>query len=363
MSLKRIFGLYNRLNRALSSIWTKSIYYVTDKANWSFYWDGYYITLGLRERLGLCAHVIDDPWRLKRQIIHFGDRYAYLGGPFSNLHPSNHVFLTWFHGDPADSNPEMQNLFAALPEAAGYVEKIVVTCRISRQVLVNIGIPESKITTIPLGVDLAKFFRPTQEYRLDTRDKLAVPKDVICIGSFQKDGVGWEDGRDPKLVKGPDVFLEVIENLNTHYKNLLILLTGPARGYVKQGLERLRVPYIHHFLSHYQDIVRYYHALDLYIITSRCEGGPKSLLESWATGVPVVSTKVGVAADIIQHGKNGLLAETEDVRSLTDHATELIENASLRDACRRQALEDVKQFDWPIIAEQYYKQLYRPFLK
>jgi glycosyltransferase involved in cell wall biosynthesis len=157
--------------------------------------------------------------------------------------------------------------------------------------------------------------------------------------------------------------LEVIGNLAARYKNLLVLLTGPARGYVKQGLKRLGVPYVHYFLSGYHKILRYYHALNLYIITSRSEGGPKALLESWATGVPVVSTPVGMAVDIIQHGKNGLLSESGDVKSLTDQAIQLIENTGLHNSCRRQALEDVKLFDWPLIAEQYYKQLYYPFLK
>lgn len=363
MILNRVSGLSKRLHRILISRWRKDIYYVTDKASWSFDWDAYYISAGLRERLGLRAHVINNPWGLRKQIIHFGNRYAYLNGPFRSLHPSNHVFLTWFHGDPADPNPNMQRLFAVLPEAAGYVQKLVVPCRISRQVLVELGIPETKIATIPLGVDLARFSPPTEEFRLSVRASLGIPEDAVCIGSFQKDGAGWEEGLEPKLVKGPDVFLEVVANLSARYNNLLVLLTGPARGYVKQGLERLGVPYIHHFLSDYHDIVHYYQALDLYIITSRSEGGPKALLESWATGVPVVSTQVGMPADLIKHDENGMLAEVEDVRSLTNHAMELIEDAALRERCRRQALEDVRQYDWPLIAERYYRELYQPFLR
>lgn len=363
MILSRMSGLSKQLHRSLSSLWRMGIYYVTDKANWSFDWDAYYITMGLRERLGLPAHVIDYPWGLRKQIIHFGNRYAYLHGPFHTLHRSNHVFLTWFHGDPTDPDPNIQRLFSVLPEAARYIQKLVVTCRISRQVLVDLGIPEAKIATIPLGVDLARFFLPTVESRLSVRASLGIPENAVCIGSFQKDGIGWGDGVEPKLVKGPDVFLEVIANLSARYNNLLIVLTAPARGYVKQGLERLRVPYIHHFLPEYHDIVPYYQALDLYVITSRSEGGPKALLESWATGVPVVSTRVGMPADLIKHGENGMLAEVEGVKGLTNHAVELIENPTLRDMCRRRALEEVRQYDWPLIAERYYHELYRPFLR
>jgi glycosyltransferase involved in cell wall biosynthesis len=300
---------------------------------------------------------------LRNQVIHFIDRYAYLNGTFRSLHPSNHVFLTWLHGDPADPNPAMQRLFDALPEATECIEKIVVSCQISRQVLVELGIPETRIVCIPLGVDLTEFFSPTEQARRDARASLGIPEGVICLGSFQKDGVGWGDGVEPKLVKGPDVFLQVVEKLSATYNNLLILLTGPARGYIKRGLERLGVPYVHHFLTDYYAIVPYYHALDLYLITSRSEGGPMSLLEGWATGVPVISTRVGMPADLIRHGHNGMLAEVEDAASLANHVERLIEDNTLRDQCRSHALEDIRQYNWQLVADRYYRELYQPFLR
>ena len=363
MSLRHISHLVKQAHTTFTCLRGGGIYYVSDDANWAFDWVAYYLARGLRGRSGLHAQVTCDPWGLRNQIIHFVDRYAYLNGPFRSLHTSNHVFLTWFHGDPADPNPDMQHLFAVLPEAAGYLQMVVVPCRVSRQVLVELGIPEVKIARIPLGVDLARFFPLTEESRRSVRASLEIPEDSVCIGSFQKDGAGWEEGLNPKLVKGPDIFLDVVANLSAHYDKLLVLLTGPARGYVKQGLERLEVPYIHHSLSDYHDIVCYYQALDLYIIASRSEGGPKALLESWATGVPIVSTRVGMPADLIKHGVNGMLAEVEDAGSLTTHAMELIEDAALRMRCCRQALEDVKQYDWPLIAERYYRELYQPFLR
>ena len=362
MGLKRIFELYEWLRYARTGIGGKSVYYVTDKAHWSFYWDAYYITKGLKEGQRLHAKIIHNPWGLKKKIIHFGDRYAYLNGPFHNLHSSNYVFLTWFHGDPADPNPDMQHLFEVLPETVRYIKKIVVTCHISRNILVELGIPETKIVKIPLGIDLARFYPPTVESRLSVRASLGISKDVFCVGYFQKDGIGWEEGKEPKLIKGPDVFLEVVSKLYAQCNNLLILLTGPARGYVKRGLDKIGVPYIHHYLSHYHDIVPYYQALDLYIITSRSEGGPKSLLESWATGIPVVSTQVGMAADLISHGENGMLAELEDVRNLANHSITLINDGALRERCRSQALEDVKEYEWSLIAERYYRELYQPLL-
>ena len=359
---QHISRYYHHLHRTLTRTWSRTINYVIDTTNWSFFWDAHYITTSLKKSLGLCTRVIYDPWRLKGQIIHFGDRYLYLNGPFQSLHPSNYVFLTWFHGEVMDPNPQMQRLFTILPQVTTYIQKIVVPCQLSRRVLEDLGIPEAKIVTIPLGVDLERFVPATEESRSQLRARLGIPKESICIGYFQKDGVGWGKGDEPKLVKGPDLFLQVVENLSTHFDKVMIVLTGPARGYVKKGLEKLRVPYLHHYLSRYLDIVSYYQVLDLYLITSRAEGGPKALLESWATGIPVVATRVGMAADLVRHGENGMLAELEDVEALTRYASALIEDAALRERYRRRALEDVTHYGWDAIAQQYYHALYHQCL-
>ena len=110
----------------------------------------------------------------------------------------------------------------------------------------------------------------------------------MVIGSFQKDGKGWGEGNEPKLIKGPDV-----------------LLTGPARGYVKTGLESLKIPCKHLYLQDYREIGKYYQALDAYLVTSREEGGPKGVLESMASGIPLISTRVGQAQDLVKQGING----------------------------------------------------------
>ena len=361
---RNFFGkLSARLSGSFSRFGRKRLYYAIAQTGWSFYWDAFYITSNLAKRGLVDALMTDNPWKLRNQLIHFGDRYLYFNGPYQRLHHSNHRFLTWFHGDPTDPNPEMRELFELLPDALAPVEKIVVSCEISRKVLMGVGIPEGRIELIPLGVDLGKFTAPPAGAREKIRSDLGIPKDAFCVGSFQKDGVGRGEGNEPKLVKGPDIFLRVVENLAVRCKNLMVVLTGPARGYVRHGLERLHVPYIHHHLSDYHDIVSYYQALDLYIIASRSEGGPKALLESWATGVPVVSTRVGMPADLIRHGCNGMMAEVDDANALAEHAAAIADNAALRERCCRQGLEDVKQYDWPLIAEGYYDKLYRMWLE
>jgi glycosyltransferase involved in cell wall biosynthesis len=359
---QRLFQFFNNTLITIRNNVRRNIYYITDRANWSFYWVGYYITKGLNRISGVHSYLATDPWSYKNQILHFGDRYAYLHGPFKQLAPSNQVFLTWFHGTPDDPDKNISSLFHILPRTVDLLKKIVVSCKISQQILVDCGIDAAKVVKIPLGIDLARFFPLSEAKRFSLRKQMGIPTNAICVGSFQKDGIGWGDGFEPKLIKGPDIFVKVIANIFREHKNLYVILTGPARGYIKEGLKKSGITFGHYNLANYHDIVQLYQILDMYLITSRSEGGPQALLESWATGVPVVSTNVGMAADLIVHGKNGMLANVEDVTALTEHASSLIEDFSLRETCRKNALEEVKNYDWNIIAEQYYTNLYKPFL-
>jgi glycosyltransferase involved in cell wall biosynthesis len=61
-----------------------------------------------------------------------------------------------------------------------------------------------------------------------------------------------------------------------------------------------------------------YDAIDLCVVASREEGGPKAVLESMAVGAPLVTTRVGQATDLVQHGSNGWMVDPEDVDGLVE---------------------------------------------
>src|SRR5262249_42944061 len=138
---------------------------------------------------------------------------------------------------------------------------------------------------------------------------------AFVVGSLVKDGVGWGDGLEPKLIKGPDVLLETIELLKPCIPELFVLLTGPARGFVEAGLERLGVPHAHTAVAAEQ-LPNVYRTLDVCLVGSRQEGGPKAVLESMASGVPLVTTRVGQAMDLVRNGENGFIVDVEDAAGL-----------------------------------------------
>jgi glycosyltransferase involved in cell wall biosynthesis len=196
------------------------------------------------------------------------------------------------------------------------IHRIQVSQSQGRAMVLTTGIDPSKVFMIPIGINRGYFPRQTPESKRAMREKYDVPQSATVIGSFQKDGEGWGEGNEAKLIKGPDVFLKALEILKTKVKNLFVLLSGPSRGYIKQGLDRLKIPYRHQYLDDYPRIGELFQCLDLYIISSREEGGPKAVLESMSAGIPLVTTRVGQAVDLVRHEKNGWMVDTEDFEGL-----------------------------------------------
>lgn len=341
---------------------SKIIYYIVEDADWSIKWDGIYITKGIHDIYGINANIDTKFNKIKKSIIHFGSRNLFLPEAWKEVHNSNRIVFTWFHGTEQDPNPQNQLMIRSLPEASAKADIVHTSCTISRNRLVKWGVPHDKVVLIPLGVD-NNIFKPVvnESEKINIRRKVGVPEDRVCIGSFQKDGNGWGNGDDPKLIKGPDIFCEIIAELANNIP-VHVLLTGPARGYVKNRLSKCKIPFTHNYLSDYHDIVNYYQALDIYLVTSREEGGPKAILESMACGIPIVSTDVGMAHDIVINGVNGFKAKVDNFGQIKEYVELLMEDKELRQRCVTGGFETSKRYDWGIIAQKYYEEIYSKLL-
>jgi glycosyltransferase involved in cell wall biosynthesis len=238
----------------------------------------------------------------------------------------NRLGFAYFHGRPGTPGmPEFDACYEALQRRHAEIDRVQVTNRAMEELVLESGIAAGKLHRIPIGIDLEAFRLRTPAVRERARREFGLPESAFVVGSFQKDGVGWGDGLEPKLIKGPDVLVAVAERLRERVPDLWFLLTGPARGYVRAGLERLGIPYSHSFLPSVEAVSTAYEAIDLCLVASREEGGPRAVLESMAVGVPLVTTRVGQAADLVRHGGNGWLAEVGDVEELVELAAHVPE--------------------------------------
>lgn len=247
---------------------------------------------------------------------------VFMHNHFTALHPrwtssSHQLGLSYFHGRPGTPGyPEFDRAYAALRANPGRVQRLQVTHEEMHELVLDAGVDPSRVFRIPIGIDLERFPLGDEAARRTARTLLGIPQSAFVIGSFQKDGVGWAEGLEPKAIKGPDVLVAVLERLRL--PELYVLLTGPARGWVRRELERLGIPYGHAQLASRDELASAYHALNVYLVTSRQEGGPKSVLEAMAAGAPLVTTRVGQATEIVRHGENGWLTDVDDVDALVD---------------------------------------------
>ena len=229
----------------------------------------------------------------------------------------NHLGFAYFHGRPGTPGmPEFDACFDAMRRRHAEIDRVQVTNREMEELVLETGMAAEKVHLIPIGIDVETFPLRSPAGVATARSLFELPESAFVVGSFQKDGVGWGEGLEPKLIKGPDVLLAVAVRLKERIPELVFLLTGPSRGFVKAGLERLGIPYRHVVLRDVDAVARAYEAIDVCIVASRDEGGPRAVLEAMATGVPLVTTRVGQAADLVRHRENGWIVDSEDVDGL-----------------------------------------------
>jgi glycosyltransferase involved in cell wall biosynthesis len=313
----------------LKSLFSKpysQLYIVGDNAKWVIDEE----TKALKksaQALGIKCEVIKRARLNLPQVVHYTSQFSLNE---QSIYKSRHrISVDYFHGKP-EQGENFKKCFESLKTHHQEIARVRVSTSEMEDLVKSSGIDPAKVMRIPIGVD-TEILVPTNETKKKaSRTKLGIRKEAMVIGSFQKDGVGWGEGLEPKHIKGPDIFLQVIEKLKLQIPDLHVLLSGPARGFVKAGLDKLGIPYTHHYFKNYSEISELYDALDLYLITSREEGGPKAVLEAMAKGIPLVTTAVGQAKDLVKHGQNAMMASIDDVEGLSALSSQILKNKSLQ---------------------------------
>ena len=217
---------------------------------------------------------------------------------------------------------------------------------------------------IPYLIDVTTFRRLPRDDKdlLSFQRKWNIASDAYLIGSFQRDTEG-SDLSSPKLVKGPDLFLEVLRGLRRRGLGFHAVLAGPRRNWLLARLKEEGVPHTYVGRPVNGDDIRantlprselnlLYNLLDLYVVASRSEGGPHALLEAAATRCKVISTPVGMARDVLH---------PEAIFESPPDAVTIIEQDMARDtlAFTRDYHEDrVRRHHTPEAAAPFFRSLY-----
>lgn len=136
------------------------------------------------------------------------------------------------------------------------------------------------------------------------RETYGLPIDSFILGSFQRDSEG-NDETQPKLEKGPDLFADYVTKIWGDWnegrleRQPHVLLAGWRRQYLINRLNKEKIPFSYLERPPQRVLNDLYQTLDLYPVTSRCEGGPQSLIECGLLDVNVVSREVGISKQVL----------------------------------------------------------------
>lgn len=180
----------------------------------------------------------------------------------------------------------------------------------------------------------------------EVKSKLEITYNIIASKIFSvknldktiaRDILGWSNNSIQLLcianiahVKGVDILVEALSNLDTHSWDHLHILGGVSDKKLAQLIKKrvlelgLNNKVIFAGTKERQELINYYYASDLYILPSRNEGFNVSLLEASYIGIPAVATKCGGATLLIKDEK--YIPKTGSTRELTKSISLLLNN-------------------------------------
>jgi len=156
-------------------------------------------------------------------------------------------------------------------------------------------------------------------------------------------------------VKNHTELIDIFYELSQKYPNMNLLLIGdgPLLNTIKDQVKNLNIENKVHFLGVQENCFKYLSTSDIFILPSKYEGMPMTIIEAMGTGLPIVSRPVGGINDMIVDGKNGLLPKSKE--ETLNSLELLLDNIDLRKKLGTNALRDSELFSSKKMAKNYIK--------
>jgi glycosyltransferase involved in cell wall biosynthesis len=235
-----------------------------------------------------------------------------------------------FHGHVFESyfSDLTTNIFIVLERfVAGFSDTIItLTESLRRDLADKFKIAKKgRITVLPLGLDLSSFREMPRRAGMFRR------KYGISPGTPLMAIVG-------RLVpiKNHSLFLQAALLVRKRYTNAVFVIIGDGelRAELEGQVNSLGLKDAVIFGGWLKELSPVYSDLDVLVMSSLNEGTPVSVIEALASGCPVVSTNVGGTADLLDHGKLGMLIPSGDAAALANAICDVIAKPPDMEAAR-----------------------------
>ena len=225
-------------------------------------------------------------------------------------------------GSRRDINPDKTKLQLAAQRCAyAFAHRIVANCSAAAARLRKEGVRARRIARIPNGIDLEAFQPPADAQRL-TR--------LVTVARLRPE-------------KGHDTVVDAFANVSRAFPEatLTIVGDGPLGDQLAARVKGLGLEARVRLAGHREDVGAELRDQGLFVLASRSEAFPNSVIEAMATGLPVVASAVGGIPELIEHGRNGILVRPADPAELTRAITDLLLRPSFARSLGRKARVDV----------------------
>jgi len=190
------------------------------------------------------------------------------------------------------------------------------------------GVEDSKILVIPNGIDPDSF----HPHRYSTE-----PRHIMMIACLREE-------------KRIDVLVRAIPRILTRYPNAQLTLAGDGtcRDALSTLVQELGVAKHVRFLGHRDDVPALLEQADVFVLPSRSEAFPNSIMEAMAAGVAVVASDVGGIPELVRDGETGRLVPPGNVEALSSALLDLLANPRQMEEfgrAGRRTIEQTYSFD------------------
>ena len=202
------------------------------------------------------------------------------------------------------------------PRVDGYIA----VAGVIRDILVDAGVEPARVTVINSSIDL-KRFDDAEDHGGAVRAELGIPRDAPLVGNVA--ALAWHKGQKDLIAAMP----HLLRVLPAAW--LAIVGGGEERQALEALASRLGVAGRIVFTGARADVPRLLTAFDAFCMSSHREGLCNSVLEAFASRVPVVATRAGGLPEIVTNEVTGLLVSPRDPPHLAEALARVLTDPAL----------------------------------
>lgn len=190
---------------------------------------------------------------------------------------------------------------------------------------------KKKIDLIYNGIDLERYTNKS--------DIKISPKQIIAVGRLSK-------------IKGFDLLIQAVAAIKTPCQ-LVIAGDGPEKENLENLAKMLGIEKKVIFTGRLekQQLIHFYQESSIFCMSSYNEGMSNAMLEAIACGLPIVTTNIGGAVELVKG--NGTIVPCGDSFAIQEALETLLDNPERMAQCQKQSLQIASEFSWDIVTNSF----------